>query len=86
VSAVEAHVWLHDGTPTVLDAEVVDADDRTIRVSLGDDDGWLPTVVVTQTTSYSIEYQAVFADGSSITWPDGPPDVLPVRPSGDPAT
>jgi hypothetical protein len=74
--SVEAYVWKPHVDAVTLPASLVDAVARTIRVELGDETGWLAT----QATPYgwSIKYRATFGDGTKLTWPAGPPDVISV--------
>lgn len=81
VDEVEAHVWLPKRDRVVLEAEVLDAGERTIRIFLGDDGGWLPTAAA---ADWRVEVQCTWTDGTVLTSPAGIPNRLVVRASGDP--
>jgi hypothetical protein len=88
VDEVEAHVWrigVHAVDPVTLAASVHDSLTRTVRVLLGDATGWLATLDPADLFDepFLVEYQLTMADGSVWTWPNGTPDQLPVRGSGD---
>lgn len=80
VTDVEAHVWKQGTDPAVLDATVLDSDECTITVELGDGTGWLATATQGR---WSLEYQLTFGDGSVLTWPQMKPDLLIVRSDHD---
>lgn len=84
VASVEAHVWTLSSRAN-LTAAVADSAARTITVELGDETGWLATQAPIVATKWQVEYEVTFLDGSVKTWPEGPPDVIEVRPQGDPA-
>lgn len=79
VSTIEAHVW-RGSTYETLTAVVLDADDCTVTVDLGDDDGWLSDAAP---GTWALEVEATFADGSVATWPEEKPDKIIVRAQGD---
>ena len=80
VSTITSHVWRVGVAHAVLATTVVDADARTVRISLGGAGGWLASAVP---DTYSVEVEATFADGSVLTWPDARPMTLTVREQGD---
>lgn len=75
-TAVAAHVRYRDVRAT-LDASVEDAEACTVRVELGDADGWLATTA--SAGAWMFEVKVTFADGSTRRWPAGKPDSMPVR-------
>jgi hypothetical protein len=84
VASVEAHVWT-SATRVNLSAAVTDSAARTITVELGDETGWLATQAPVVATKWQVEYELTFLDGSVKTWPEGSPDLIEVRPQGDPS-
>jgi hypothetical protein len=81
VTAIEAYVWKEGdkSTRSTLTCSVADATARTVTVNLGAGGGWLPTA---RPGSYFFEIEATF--GTVIrTWPEGTPDTILVRASGD---
>jgi hypothetical protein len=84
VDTVEGRVWLDNpDDSTTLDAEVIDATARVVRLHLGDDTGWLATVELDTDTVrvFRVDLKIRFLDGSLLTWPGRTPDQLPVRPN-----
>ena len=86
VTAIEAHVWIaanRAATAATLTATVTDPVLRTITVQLGVDPatGWLPAVATAG--EWSVEYDLTFGT-TRLTFPNGPPDTITVRDSGDP--
>lgn len=75
-SAQEAHVW-RGSTSVTLTATVASAAAGTLTVEL---DGWLDELTITSAQAWSVEYQLDWPDGSSLTWPEGTPDRINVRP------
>lgn len=81
VSTVKAHVWTRPADATELDGAVLDSAGCTIRIELGDDEGWLAEASAGR---YNVEHVLTFLDGSELTWPQMDRDLIVVRSDGDP--
>lgn len=71
---IEWHVKRGHGALTeydILEAEVMDADARIVRVKYGDADGWLATATV---GTWYLQMWAHWPDESEFTWPEEPFD------------
>lgn len=63
VTSVLPKVWLDGQTPVALTGAVLDATERTVRVSL---DPWLLTA---EAKAWNLEIQCVWGSGETRTWP-----------------
>lgn len=76
-TAVEAHVWRRDSLTTeTLAAAITDPVARTVVVQLGGAAGWLSDAAV---ANWLVDVEVLFADGTTLSWPAGPPGVIAVR-------
>lgn len=76
---VYARVWRPGDVTVTLDATILDAAARTVRLDLGDNDGWLANLRLPagHIARYNVAWSVEFTDGSLWTW--GEVDTLPVR-------
>ena len=76
---VVAHVWRNGVAPITLTAAVTNPTTRLVTIQLGSTGGWLATAAP---TTWWLEVQVTFTDGTVLTWPAGTPDMIIVRAQG----